>query len=159
MSKCILIAEDNQAIREYCQAAFQEEGYRVLLACDGGEALALFAQHNPDVVVLNILMPVMTGLEALKHIRQRQAHTPVILFTDYDEDCLRDDRGVLATACVEKSEDLTELKRSVADALRSTTTAGNSLLGRIGLPPAIRKSCGPMAHSADTMQDPAGDPT
>ena len=40
MSKSILIAEDNQAIREYCRAAFQEEGYRVLVACDGGEALA-----------------------------------------------------------------------------------------------------------------------
>ena len=134
MSKCILIAEDNQAIREYCRAAFQEEGYRVLLACDGGEALALFAQHHPDVVVLDILMPVMTGLEALEHIRRRQAHTPVILFTAYDEDCVRDNRGALATACVEKSEDLTELKRSVADALRSATTADNGLSARIGLP-------------------------
>jgi len=133
MSKSILIAEDNQAIREYCQAAFEQEGYRVLAACDGDEALALFAQHQPDVVVLDILMPVMTGLEALEHIRQRQAHTPVILFTAYDKDCVRDDRRALATACVEKSEDLTELKRSVADALRSATTAGNGLSGRIGL--------------------------
>ena len=50
-------------------------------------------RHHPDVVVLDILMPVVTGLEALEYIRQRQAHTPVILFTAYDEDCLRDDRG------------------------------------------------------------------
>ncbi len=136
MSKCILIADDNRAIREYCQAAFEEEGYGVLLASNGREALELFAQHHPDVVVLDILMPAMNGLEALEHIRQRQDHTPVILFTAYDEDCVRDYRGVLATACVDKSEDLTELKRCVADTLRSATTAGNSLLGRIGIPPA-----------------------
>jgi CheY-like chemotaxis protein len=128
MSKCILIADDNQAIREYCRAAFEEEGYRVLLACNGREALELFAQHPPDVVVLDILMPVMTGLEALEQIRQRHAHTPVILFTAYDEDCVRDYRGVLATACVDKNEDLTELKRSVADALRSAATVGNRLI-------------------------------
>ena len=39
MSKCILIADDNRAIREYCQAAFEEEGYGVLLASNGREAL------------------------------------------------------------------------------------------------------------------------
>jgi CheY-like chemotaxis protein len=139
MSKCILLADDNLAIREYCRAVFEEEGYRVLLACNGMEALKVLAEYHPDVLVLDILMPVMTGLEALKHIRQRQDHTPVILFTSYDEDCVHDHRAGLATACVEKSEDLTELKRCVANSLRSLEAAGSSWSGRIGIPPTVGK--------------------
>ncbi len=157
MSKCILIAEDNEAIGEYCRDAFQEEGYRVLLACDGWAALALFDQYHPDVVILDIIMPVMTGLEALEHIRRRHLQIPVILFTAYDEDCLRDNRGALATACVEKSVDLTTLKRCVVHALRSATTADNGLSARIGLPPPVRENRGPMDRSGNMRPDPSGD--
>ncbi len=60
----------------------------------------------------------------------------MILFTAHDEDCLRDNRALLAAACVEKADNLAELKRVVAHTLkRQSADDGNSPL-RMGLPPA-----------------------
>jgi CheY-like chemotaxis protein len=68
-------------------------------------------------VILDISMPEVGGLEALGQIRSVNPDIPVILFTAHDEDCLTDQRARLATACVEKSGDLTELKRSIVSAM------------------------------------------
>jgi CheY-like chemotaxis protein len=134
--KTILIADDNKNIREYCRAAFEEEGYRVVLARDGIEALRVFCAEAPDLAILDISMPQAGGLDALEQIRRLAPKIPAILYTAHDEDCLRDRRAALATACVEKSsDDLRDLKRTVAHALQSShdETQGASL--RQGLPP------------------------
>ena len=80
-------------------------------------------------------MPGVNGLEALERIKQIEPTVPVILFTAYDEDCVRDHRGGLAVACVEKSEDLNELKRAVASALRMPAAEAAAIPMRLGLPP------------------------
>ena len=133
--KTILFADDNKNIREYCRAAFEEEGYRVLLARDGVEALQVFCAEAPDLAILDISMPRAGGLDALEQIKRLAPKVPAILYTAHDEDCLRDRRAALATACVEKSSnDLSDLKRTVAQTLRSSDeTRGASL--RLGLPP------------------------
>ncbi len=134
--KTILFADDQKNIREYCRAAFAEEGYRVVLARDGIEAIERFSMETPDVAVLDISMPRANGLEALERIKGLSPRTPVILFTAHDEDCLRDNRALLAAACVEKADNLAELKRVVAHTLkRQSADDGNSPL-RMGLPPA-----------------------
>ncbi len=58
--KTILFADDQKNIREYCRAAFAEEGYRVVLARDGIEAIERFSMETPDVAVLDISMPRAT---------------------------------------------------------------------------------------------------
>ena len=133
--KTILFADDHKNIREYCRSALTEEGYRVVLARDGIEALEVFLAEMPDLAILDISMPRASGLEALDQIKCLSPDIPVILFTAHDEDCMRDHRARLATACVEKTEDLAELKRVVDHTLgrRASDGGGESL--RMGLPP------------------------
>lgn len=146
--KTILFADDNKNIREFCRATFEEEGYRVALARDGIEALQLFLAEPPDLAVLDISMPRASGLEILEQIKGLSPETPVILFTAHDEDCLRDRRAVLADACVEKSEDFTELKRIVAHTLKAPTSKGHTGPPRFGLPPCPTK----MEYSRDSSR-------
>ena len=91
--KTILFADDNIAIREYCRTAFAEEGYRVVLARDGIEALEVFVTETPDLAILDISMPRSSGLETLEQIKSLSPRTPVILFTAHDQDCVRDHRA------------------------------------------------------------------
>ena len=100
--KTILLTDDSKNIREYCRVALEEDGYRVVLAADGLEALRVFREETPDLVILDICMPRLNGLETLERLKAIAPEVPVILFTAHDEDCLRDHRGDLATACVEK---------------------------------------------------------
>ena len=132
--KTILFADDHKNIREYCRAAFAEEGYRVVLARDGTEALQMFITEAPDLAILDISMPRSSGLETLEQIKRLSPGTPVVLFMRHDEDCMGDHRALLATACVEKSDNLAELKRIVAHALKSGISASGTSL-RLGLPP------------------------
>jgi len=133
--KTILFADDHKNIREYCRRALTDEGYRVVLARDGIEALEVFLAEAPDLAILDISMPRCSGLEALKQMKRYSPQVPVILFTAHDEECMRDRRAQLATACVEKAEDLAEMKRVVASALHGRTSEGGDESMRIGLPP------------------------
>ncbi|MGO9110383.1 MAG: response regulator [Thermoguttaceae bacterium] len=132
--KTILFADDHKNIREYCRAALAEEGYRVVLARDGIEAIEMFITETPDLAILDISMPRSSGLETLAQIKSLSAQTPVILFTAHDEDCMRDHRAPLATACVAKAAGLAELKRIVAHALQWRIPEGGGESLRTGLP-------------------------
>lgn len=130
--KTILFADDNPGAALLCKAELEYEGYRVLLAEDGEEAYRIVREEGTDVVILDISMPGVGGFEALGRIKAAYPAIPVILFTGFDEDCLKDERARLATACVEKrAGDLTELKRAIARAL-AAGAASDSL--RLGLP-------------------------
>ena len=89
----------------------------MLLACDGLDAIRVFREETPDLAVLDISMPRANGMEVLERIRSFAPQVPVVLFTAHGEECLRDRRASLATACVAKNEDLSELKRAIAAAL------------------------------------------
>ena len=83
--KTILIVDDNEINRYLAAHVLEKRGFRVLQASDGVEALAQVAQHRPDVVVLDIQMPGLSGLEVLTQIRgsavPEVARTPVIAAT------------------------------------------------------------------------------
>ncbi|MGO8745860.1 MAG: response regulator [Thermoguttaceae bacterium] len=133
--RTILLADDNRNIREFCRATLEDDGYRVVLACDGYEAIRLFSKERPDLAILDISMPKADGLEVLRLIRGWAPHFPVVLFTAHDEDCLYDRRASLAAAVIKKSEDLSELKRVVHREIRASRSEGYSGTARIGLPP------------------------
>ena len=109
----ILLADDQKNIRDFCKQELEDEGYRVILARDGREAIRLIRKEPPDLVILDLCMPRVGGLDAVEPIRALAPEIPIILFTANDEDCMTDDRSRHAVACVEKSEDLTELKRAI----------------------------------------------
>lgn len=137
--KTVLFVDDNRNIREFCRRELEAEGYRVVLAADGGEAIRIVRKETPDVLVLDLCMPAMGGLEAIEQIRECAPSVPVIFFTANDEDCLTDRRSRLATACVEKSEDLTELKRALH---RVSTLSHEQETLRVGLPSCVSASDG-----------------
>ena len=113
----ILVAEDERNLRNLYEAELQDEGYTVLVASDGKEALELFRKERPDLVVLDILMPGMDGLELMGLMLSEQNQVPVILNTAYP--AYKDNfLSWSADAYVVKSADLGELKREIQRLLK-----------------------------------------
>ena len=81
----MLVVEDEQAIAEAVRARLQSEGFHVLVADDGPEAIRLHAEHHPDLVVLDLMLPGMDGLEVCKEIQKRE-WTPVLMLTARTEE-------------------------------------------------------------------------
>jgi two-component system, OmpR family, alkaline phosphatase synthesis response regulator PhoP len=80
MPKCILVADDEERIRSLLQAYLTQEGFRVVTAANGKDALAMARRERPDLVILDIMMPEMDGYEFMRlHIKEHD--TPIILLT------------------------------------------------------------------------------
>ena len=80
MSKTILVVDDNERLRTLIKAYLTQEGYRVVTASDGREALFVAREENPDLIVLDIMMPEMDGYEFMRtHRKERE--TPIIILT------------------------------------------------------------------------------
>ena len=80
MPKTILVIEDDSNIRELLRLYLEQEGYAVEKAQDGMEGLRAFKRIHPDLVLLDLMMPVMDGTQVIKEIRA-QSKTPVIMLT------------------------------------------------------------------------------
>jgi DNA-binding response OmpR family regulator len=80
MSKTILVVDDKTNIRNLVREYLSEEGFRVVTASNGREALYTARQEKPDLILLDIMMPEMSGFEFLKTYR-RERDTPIILLT------------------------------------------------------------------------------
>ena len=80
MAKTILIVEDDPNISELVQMYLEKEGYHTKIAADGGQGVALFRQVRPDLVLLDIMLPVLDGWGVCAKIREK-AKTPIIMLT------------------------------------------------------------------------------
>jgi CheY-like chemotaxis protein len=129
--KTILYAEDDARWRGNCQHELEDEGYHVLPAEDGNEAISLVQQQHPDLVILDICMPNVNGLEAAQRIKEIDAEVPIVFYTAFDEDCLRDPRSQNAIACVDKAAGMAGLKRTIF------AIFSNQPKCRVGLPPEV----------------------
>ncbi len=67
----MLVVDDDSSIRELLHAALEEEGYEVVSATDGQDALVIVERWRPDVIVLDLMMPVMDGWTFAKRLRER----------------------------------------------------------------------------------------
>jgi two-component system response regulator MprA len=77
----VLVAEDDQGLRDSLERVLRFEGYGVVLAKDGAEALDAVAREDPDLLVLDIMMPHVDGLSACRMLRQRGATLPILMLT------------------------------------------------------------------------------
>ncbi len=84
MAISVLIVEDDANIRELLQLYLEKDGYAVTLAKDGGQGLEKFRAIKPDLVLLDVMMPVMDGWAVCKAIRE-ESNTPVIMLTAKSE--------------------------------------------------------------------------
>ncbi|MCX7769837.1 MAG: response regulator [Proteobacteria bacterium] len=119
MSKRILIADDEENIRTLYKIELEEAGYIVDLASNGKEAVDKVKENIPDLIILDIKMPVMDGIEALHTIRQipECKNIPIILFTAYGE-YQQDFTTWASDAYIVKSHDMTELKQTIEQLLK-----------------------------------------
>jgi two-component system, OmpR family, response regulator len=83
--RLILIADDDPHIREVVRFALETAGFQTVQAADGRETVERFQSSNPDLVVLDILMPEMDGTEVCRRIRTQSA-TPIIFLSSRDEE-------------------------------------------------------------------------
>ena len=112
--KTILVVDDDEAIRTLLQEELEDEGYKVLIATNARDALKMVAAEPLDLVVLDIRMPGMDGLEALPRILGLKEGLPVIMNTAYSQ--YQDSfMSWAADAYVVKSSDLTELKEKIKE--------------------------------------------
>ena len=77
----ILVVDDELAVRESLRRALALEGHEVELAADGREALATIARSTPDLVVLDVLMPELDGIEVSRRLRAAGDRTPILMLT------------------------------------------------------------------------------
>jgi len=120
MAVSVLIVEDDPNIRELLQLYLEKAGYAVTLAADGGQGLAKFRAIKPNLVLLDVMMPVMDGWSVCKAIRA-ESSTPVIMLTAKSE---TDDKvtGLKAGAddYVTKPFEMKELLARIEAVLRRT---------------------------------------
>jgi len=83
--KQLLIVDDQQGIRLLLKEVFKREGYETYLASNGIEALEISERIKPDVVLLDMKIPGMDGIEILKRIKSKTPDLPVVMMTAYGE--------------------------------------------------------------------------
>jgi DNA-binding response OmpR family regulator len=116
MKKRILLVDDDEGLRDFYEEEIKDEGYEVLTAKNGKEALLKLEKEKPDLVVLDIVMPKMDGMEALGRMIGKDKTIPIILHTShpgYQEDFM----SWAADAYLLKSTNLTELKEKIRELL------------------------------------------
>jgi CheY-like chemotaxis protein len=79
----IAIVEDEKTLALAYQTILEKHGYEVFIANDGEEALEVMAKHAPDLVLLDINMPKMNGLEFLRHL-EKASSTKIVVFSNQD---------------------------------------------------------------------------
>jgi DNA-binding response OmpR family regulator len=123
----LLVVDDEKNLRALYQSELTRDGHEVVLALDGHEALQMLEREKPDLVVLDIRMPGIDGLETMARLLSRENTLPVILNTAYSS--YRDSfLSWSADAYVIKSSDLTELKTKIREVLaaRAAEKGANS---------------------------------
>lgn len=86
MGKRVLVVDDESNIVDILKFNLEREGYEVLCAYDGGEALEKARNEAPDLVLLDVMLPVMDGFSVLEEIRKTDKLTPVIMLTAREEE-------------------------------------------------------------------------
>ena len=139
----VLTADDHPVVRTGIAAMIANESDMTVIAeaSDGAKAIALYAEHKPDVVLMDLRMPGMGGVEAITRLRQLRHPARVLILTTYDTD-----RDVLpaieagATGYLLKDAPRDELIRAVRAAYAGHSvlapSVASTLMGRVGSPPA-----------------------
>ncbi len=116
----VLIADDDRTIRSLLTDMLVDLGHTVVAAANGAEAVELAASENPHVVILDFLMPKLSGLDALKAMRERGLVMPAVLLTAISDTSMREVEGVEAPdAVLEKPFKKRTIEKALARATKT----------------------------------------
>jgi two-component system response regulator (stage 0 sporulation protein F) len=114
LAKKVLIVDDQFGIRVLLQEVLLQEGYQVFQAANGPTALEIVKQESPDLILLDMKIPGMDGLEILRNLRKMGAESKVIMMTAYGElDLIQEAMEMGALAHFTKPFDIDELRQAV----------------------------------------------
>lgn len=118
MKKKILVVDDNIDFSENLTDILELKGYEVFVAQDGRQSIETIKENAVDLILMDIKMPVMNGVEAFKNIKKIRPEIPVIMMTAYAvEDLIRDALREGAFGIFNKSVDFEELFKKIENAL------------------------------------------
>ena len=81
-AKKIVLAEDNSIFLLLLKFRLEKEGYKIVTAVNGKEAIELIEEHSPELILTDIMMPFISGLEVISHVRNKlNMQTPIIVFS------------------------------------------------------------------------------
>ena len=117
----LLITDDDRDFRETLRDVFTPRGFRALVAADGAEALDIVQRERVHLVLLDMHMPRLTGLETLRRVKQLDAALPCILISAGMDDVLAEEaRRARAFSVLSKPLRVEELTHAVGSAMRTT---------------------------------------
>jgi two-component system response regulator (stage 0 sporulation protein F) len=123
MRSKILIVDDQYGIRMLLSEIFQKEGYNTFEASNGLDALRIARKEKPDLVLLDVKIPGMDGLDILRHLKLRDPDVNIIMMTAYGElDMITEAKRLGATAHFTKPFDIDELRSTVDQCLTPQIT-------------------------------------
>lgn len=119
--KCILIADDHDLVRRMICSAFEAQGFEVHNATNGAEAIQKAQEARPDLIILDLAMPVMNGLEAARALKSLMPMVPLVMFTNTIGSIIEEEaQGAGISIIVGKGE---------FESLDQLLVSANSLLG------------------------------
>jgi two-component system, response regulator, stage 0 sporulation protein F len=114
MKEKILIVDDQFGIRILLNEVFQKEGYQTFQAANGIQALEIVTKHDPDLVLLDMKIPGMDGIEILKRMKVMDPNIRVIIMTAYGElDMIQEARDLGAITHFAKPFDIDDIRAAV----------------------------------------------
>ena len=114
MGNKILIVDDQYGIRILLHEVFQKEGYTTYQAANGMQALEIVRKHRPDLVLLDMKIPGMDGIEILKRLKEIDQDIKVIIMTAYGElDMIQETKELGAIMHFAKPFDIDDLREAV----------------------------------------------
>jgi two-component system response regulator (stage 0 sporulation protein F) len=114
----VLVVDDQKGVRQLLETFFGEKGFSVTTANNGLEAVNCIMKKVPDLVIMDVKMPIMDGTEALAQIKHNKPCLPVIMMTAYVDVLMQEEFAALgAEACILKPIDLEKLLETVMKAL------------------------------------------
>ncbi|WP_372712608.1 response regulator transcription factor [Ilyobacter sp.] len=149
MDKRILLAEDDWKLRRIASDFLKKEGYLVIEAENGEEAIELFFNNKIDLVILDIMMPILDGWDVCREIRSEQENIPVIMLTaKSNEDDILKGYGLKADEYITKPVSLRILMAKVKALLRRNNADSVINMGKL----IINDSSHVVTFSGETLE-------
>ena len=118
----ILVVDDEPSLVELCRIILEQAGYKVRGAYSGRQALSMVIEETPDLVLLDVMMPGMDGIEVCRRIRTEHEKPPpcIVMYTADERDETRDNSMIAgATDVLTKETPVFDLPKRIGDYLRS----------------------------------------